>query len=208
MHQQRLRLIVGLGNPGDRYRETRHNTGFMVVDDVATAYSIPLKKNRFNAVFGRGIIEGNGVILVKPLAYMNRSGLPVKQIADDSKMSIEDLLLIHDDVDLAFGRLKIKEKGGDGGHKGLRSIIDAFGSGEFPRIRIGIGRSVAETSVTDHVLGTFSSNEKRILTKVIERARDAAVTILCKGTKEGMNRFNNKRNLVLREDGGIEWNLQ
>jgi PTH1 family peptidyl-tRNA hydrolase len=197
MRQQRLRLIVGLGNPGDAYAKTRHNAGFMVVDEVAAMCSIPLQKRKFDAILGRGDIEGCPVILAKPMAYMNRSGASVKRLADYFKISSKDMLMIHDDIDLVYGRLKIKAKGGDGGHKGIRSIIDALGSGEFPRVRVGIGRSNSEASVTDHVLGTFSSYEKKILGRIIERARDAVLTILRKGTKETMNRFNNKRNLVL-----------
>jgi PTH1 family peptidyl-tRNA hydrolase len=207
MRQQRLWLIVGLGNPGDAYAKTRHNAGFMVVDEVSVTCSIPLRKRKFDTVYERGNIEGYPVILSKPMAYMNRSGAPVRRLADYFKISSKYMLVIHDDIDLAYGRLKIKEKGGDGGHKGIRSIIDAFGNGEFPRIRVGIGRSCSEASVTDHVLGTFSAYEKKILARIIERARDAVLTILCKGTKETMNRFNNKRNLVLSEDGGEEWNL-
>ncbi|MBW1696022.1 MAG: aminoacyl-tRNA hydrolase [Deltaproteobacteria bacterium] len=207
MDSQGLWLIVGLGNPGDAYAQTRHNAGFMVADEVAAAYSIPLHKSAFDSVYGQGVIEGKRVIIVKPMAYMNRSGPSVKKMAKRFKISSRDMLVIHDDIDLAYGRLKIKEKGGDGGHKGLRSIIDAFGCDEFPRIRIGIGRSASEATVTEHVLGAFSATEKKILARIIERARDAVITVLVKGTKEAMNRFNTKRNLILSMDGGEEWNL-
>ena len=197
MQQQELWLVVGLGNPGDAYAKTRHNAGFMVIDDTAAAYSISLPKRKFEAVYGSGTIEGKRVILAKPMAFMNRSGLPVKRIADYYKISHKKLLIIHDDIDLSYGRLKIKEKGGHGGHKGLRSIIEAFGSDEFPRLRIGIGRSdPAEASVTDHVLGTFNAQEVHILDPIIERARNAVVTILSEGARKGMSRFNNKRKLV------------
>jgi PTH1 family peptidyl-tRNA hydrolase len=106
-------------------------------------------------------------------------------------------LVVHDDIDLAFGRLKIKEKGGDGGHKGVRSIIDAFGGGDFTRLRIGVGRPEVDGNAADYVLGKFTLEEKKVLSQIITAARDAVVTILCKGTKEGMNRFNNKRIVIL-----------
>ena len=129
MPQERLRLVVGLGNPGKSYGATRHNAGFMVLDEVADAYGIGFNHRKFEAVFGRGSINGVKVILAKPMAFMNRSGRPVRKVADYFRILCEDMLVIHDDIDLALGRLKIKEKGGDGGHKGLRSIIDAFGGG-------------------------------------------------------------------------------
>ena len=186
-------MIVGLGNPGDAYAKTRHNSGFMVVDHIANTYSIPFQRKKFDATFGRGVIEGIAVILVKPLAYMNRSGFPVRSIADYFKISLRDMLVIHDDIDLEFGRLKIKQKGGDGGHKGLKSMIDAFGGRDFTRLRIGIGRADPNISVTDHVLGAFNAQETEILKQIMERAQETVVTILSKGTSEGMNRFNDKR---------------
>ncbi|MEJ2656466.1 MAG: aminoacyl-tRNA hydrolase, partial [Desulfobacterales bacterium] len=133
MPQKRLRLVVGLGNPGQNYSGTRHNAGFMVVDKVAEAFSIDLLKRKFNTLFGTGSVDDVKVVLAKPMAFMNRSGPPVQQIAGYFRILCEDILVVHDDIDLAFGRLKIKEKGGDGGHKGVRSIIDAFGRGDFAR---------------------------------------------------------------------------
>jgi PTH1 family peptidyl-tRNA hydrolase len=193
MSQKRVRLVVGLGNPGKSYETTRHNAGFMVLDEVADTYAIDLANRKFDAVFGRGFIDGVKVILVKPTAYMNRSGPPVQNVANYFRIRCEDMLVIHDDIDLALGRLKIKEKGGDGGHKGLRSIIDAFGCSDFTRLRVGVGRSGVNADVTDHVLGGFNADETEILPRIVESARDAVITILCKGTKEGMNRFNDKR---------------
>ena len=196
MSQQRVRLVVGLGNPGKSYETTRHNAGFMVLDDIADAYAIDLANRKFDAVFGRGSVDSVKVILAKPLAYMNRSGPPVQKVANYFRILCKDMLVIHDDIDLALGRLKIKEKGGDGGHKGVRSIIDAFGGGGFSRLRVGIGRSGAELDVTNHVLGGFNADEKEILPHIITKARDAVTTILCKGTKEGMNQFHDKRLII------------
>jgi len=193
MPQKCVRLVVGLGNPGNTYKRTRHNVGFMVVEQIAEDFSIALVKQKFDTVFGRGSVDGVSVVLAKPMAFMNRSGPQVQKITRYYRILSEDMLVVHDDIDLAFGRIKIKEKGGDGGHKGVRSIIDAFGGGNFVRLRIGVGRPEAAISAADHVLGKFSLKEKKVLHRIITEARDAVVTILCKGAKEGMNRFNDKR---------------
>ena len=197
MPQRRLRLVVGLGNPGEAYSKTRHNAGFMVADKISDAFSIALVKGKFDARFGIGSVNGVKIVLAKPMAYMNRSGPQVQNIARYFRILCEDMLVVHDDIDLAFGRLKIKEKGGDGGHKGVRSIIDAFGGGDFTRLRIGVGRPEVGGNAVDYVLGKFTIEEKNVLNQIISAARDAVVTILCKGTKEGMNRFNNKRIVIL-----------
>jgi PTH1 family peptidyl-tRNA hydrolase len=168
----------------------------MVVDQIAKDFSIALVKQKFDTVFGRGSVDGVEVILAKPMAFMNRSGPQVQKISGYYRILSEDMLIVHDDIDLAFGRIKIKEKGGDGGHKGIRSIIDAFGGGDFTRLRIGVGRPEAGISAVDHVLGKFSLKEKEVLHRIITEARDAVVTILCKGAKEGMNMFNDKRIVI------------
>jgi PTH1 family peptidyl-tRNA hydrolase len=197
MPQRRLRLVVGLGNPGEAYSKTRHNAGFMVVNKVSDAFSIALEKQKFDTRFGIGSVNDVKVILAKPMAYMNRSGPQVQNIARYFRIICKDMLVVHDDIDLAFGRLKIKEKGGDGGHKGVRSIIDAFGGGDFIRLRIGVGRPEVDGNAADYVLGKFTLEEEKVLSQIITAARDAVVTILCKGTKEGMNRFNNTRIVIL-----------
>jgi PTH1 family peptidyl-tRNA hydrolase len=193
MSEKRIRMVVGLGNPGPEYADTRHNAGFLVVDRFAERFSISLGRKKFDTVYGRGTIDGIDLFLAKPTAFMNRSGTPVKRTADYFNVSIKDMVVVHDDIDLVFGRLKIKRKGGDGGHKGIRSIIEAFGGGEFTRLRIGVGRSGGHKSVTDHVLGQFRGNEKQILNKIVDRACDAVFTILTKGAAEGMNAFNDRR---------------
>lgn len=197
MPQRQLRLVVGLGNPGKTYSKTRHNAGFMVVDEISDAFSIALEKQKFDTRFGIGSVNDVKIVLAKPMAYMNRSGPQVQNIAGYFRILCEDMLVVHDDIDLAFGRLKIKEKGGDGGHKGVRSIIDAFGGGDFTRLRIGVGRPDAEKDAADYVLDEFTLEERKVLGQIITAAKDAIVTILCKGTKEGMNRFNDKRILIL-----------
>ncbi len=160
MPHKNLRLVVGLGNPGAAYAATRHNIGFMVVEAVADRYGIPLDQSKFNTVWGRGAVEGMAVILAEPQAFMNRSGPPVQQLAHYYRILCEDVLVIHDDIDLTFGRLKIKEKGGHGGHNGVRSLIEALGGGDFVRLRIGVGRSENGDGVVDHVLGRFNAQEQ------------------------------------------------
>ena len=198
MPQKRLYLVVGLGNPGDTYLKTRHNAGFMVLDKVADSFSVLLEKRGSfpNLQIGRGFIEGVECILMKPMTFMNKSGPPVKKVAEFFSIPCKDVLVVHDDIDLAFGRLKIKEKGGDGGHKGLRSLIDAFGEGDFMRLRIGVGRPESGIDAADHVLGRFSPGEEKVLDQIFTMAQDAIVTVLGKGLEEGMNRFNNKRIVI------------
>ena len=187
-----MHLIVGLGNPGSQYENTRHNAGFMVVDKLAGEYGISVNKSKFDVNYGRGTIDDHAVMLAKPMAFMNRSGWPVQKLAAYFKINSKDLMVIHDDIDLAFGRLKIKEKGGHGGHKGLKSIINAVGEDEFVRLRLGVGRSETGSSVSDHVLGPFFGDESKQLDLVLTRARDAVITILTEGIKVGMNQFNQK----------------
>jgi PTH1 family peptidyl-tRNA hydrolase len=162
------------------------------VDKLAGEFGISVTKNKFDVHYGRGVIEGLEVMMAKPMAFMNRSGWPVQKLATYFKINSKDLMVAHDDIDLAFGRLKIKEKGGHGGHKGLKSIINAVGEDEFVRLRIGVGRSEAGGSVSDHVLGPFFGDESKQLDAIFNRARDAVVAILTEGSKVGMNRFNKK----------------
>ncbi len=191
MGDNTLWMIVGLGNPGRRYDQTRHNIGFKAIDRLAKRYDIPLNKERFESRYGKGEIEGVKVMLAKPMAYMNRSGPPVCRLIKQYRIAFNQVLVIHDDMDIDLGKLKIKAKGGHGGHNGLKSIIDAAGGGEFPRIRIGIGRPLAHLDdATAHVLGRFSAEEKQILKPVLQRVEDAVTTIIRKGITEGMNQFN------------------
>jgi PTH1 family peptidyl-tRNA hydrolase len=196
MAAKHLRMVVGLGNPGRAYEKTRHNTGFMAADKVAQNYAIHYDQRKFKTVFGRGRIGDAEVMLAKPMDYMNRSGPPVRSLARYFGVSSKDVLVIHDDIDLAFGRLKIKEKGGHGGHNGLRSLITACGGGGFPRLRIGIGRPAGSDPVTGHVLDRYSAEELRLLDSILIRACEAVTVILTEGLSAGMNRFNDKNFLV------------
>jgi PTH1 family peptidyl-tRNA hydrolase len=192
MPEDLFRLIIGLGNPGEKYRRTRHNIGFMVVDRLANVHGIPLDRQKFNALFGRGKVESHPVILVKPMTYMNRSGPAARDLAFFFKLDTQDILVIHDDIDLVFGQIKIKEKGGNGGHNGVKSLIEALGTGEFTRLRVGIGRPEIRQNVTNHVLSGFDAQQEKLLEGVLSTAQDAVETILFKGIPEAMNRFHGK----------------
>lgn len=182
-------LIVGLGNPGRQYQDTRHNVGFMVIDRLAVRLGIALTEKKHDSLVGTGVIEDIRVILSKPQRYMNQSGGPVARLAAFAGLPQDRILVIHDDIDIILGKLKIKAKGGHGGHNGLKSIVAAMGGGDFPRIRIGIGRPGMPGDVTDHVLGRFNSEEARIVRPVLECAENVVQTILCKGLIEAMNQF-------------------
>lgn len=187
-----IKLIVGLGNPGPDYRDTRHNIGFRVVATLARRFNIGWDSAEPGLECGRGTIHGQAVHLLKPQRYMNRSGPPVVAFLEKFYISHREILVIHDDIDLEFGRLKIKKKGGDGGHKGIRSMMDALMTGDFARLRLGIGRSEADEDVVDHVLGRFADREQENLEAFIDQASEAAVTVLEHGVNTAMNRFNRK----------------
>lgn len=195
MASKQYRLVAGLGNPGRRYERTRHNIGFMVVDQLSSAYDIPLNGRKFKADYGLGRIGEIDVLLVKPMAYMNNSGPPLQQIASYFKVACEDIVVVHDDLDLGWETVKIKISGGHGGHNGLRSIIRALGTGDFKRIRVGIGRGSEGIDTTDFVLGKFGKSDQKFLGAVINRAVDAVVTVLSRGPQVAMNLFHgqNKR---------------
>lgn len=192
MPDKRKHLIIGLGNPGPVYAKTRHNIGFMVVDRLVRHYGLTDLGNRLNAQLFSGAIAGIQVLAAKPMAYMNRSGEPVTNIIRTYGVYCEDMVVIHDDIDLAYERLKIKKKGGDGGHNGLRSLIDALGTDGFVRVRMGVGRPEADIGVVDHVLGEFDDNQYPALERYLAQALEAVEVILCNGAKEAMNRFNRK----------------
>jgi PTH1 family peptidyl-tRNA hydrolase len=192
MPAEKKHVIIGLGNPGPMYAKTRHNIGFMAADRIADHYRLSDRSTRADAEIARGEIAGLPVWVVKPMTYMNRSGDPVKNIIFRHGFQCEDLVVIHDDIDLAYERLKIKEKGGDGGHNGLRSLTDALGTGEFVRVRLGVGRPEVDIGVVEHVLGEFDAKQQQTLERFLSQAIEAAEVILCHGAKEAMNRFNRK----------------
>ncbi|MFO7860784.1 MAG: aminoacyl-tRNA hydrolase [Desulfosalsimonas sp.] len=186
-------LIAGLGNPGRLYARTRHNIGFRAVENASEKCGVAMDQTRFRARFGRGLCGSRKVIFAQPLDYMNRSGPPLRRLADYFGIKTGQMLVIHDDLDIEKGQIKFKEKGGHGGHNGIKSIMEAFSSGGFPRLRIGIGRPAAPMDVTGWVLGKFTAEEQRFFGPVIESAGLAVLTMIDEGLPVAMNRFNQKQ---------------
>ena len=185
-----MNLIVGLGNPGRKYRFTRHNTGFLVIDELASRNGVDLEERRYKARFGRGLIKEHEAILAKPLTFMNLSGLAVGRIMKVFNLKEKDLIVIHDDVDIDFGRIRIRHGGGHGGHKGIESIQDLLGDSGFTRIKVGIGRPKEYTDLNDYVLEPFSDDERIPLREIIGRATESVETLICEGVQVAMSRFN------------------
>lgn len=182
-------LIVGLGNPGRRYQGNRHNVGFMVIDRLAEQFSIPLTKVQAKAIIGVGQIMQTPVILAKPQTYMNESGRAVGPLARYYRIPLTNLLVIYDEIDLPFGALRLREKGGAGGHNGMRSIIADLGQ-EFARLRLGVGRPPAKMEPAAYVLQDFGKDERPIADELIDTASQAVCAFLQEGIDLAMTRFN------------------
>lgn len=187
-----MKLVVGLGNAGSRYVRTRHNVGFMAVERLAAESRISLKKKKYQGLYGEGRIAGAEAGLLLPQTYMNRSGVSVKAAMKSLGAQPGDLIVIHDEIDLPFGRVRVKQGGGHGGHNGLRSICDLIGSRDFIRVRVGVGRPEGPKDVSAHVLSAFAAAEKKELDKVLEGSFMAVVTVLREGVQQAMNEFNNR----------------
>ena len=185
-------LVVGLGNPGSRYEATRHNVGFMVVDLVGDELGIGIGKKFGSSLIARPSIDGQKVILAKPQHYMNRSGPAVQELVHFYKITPERVIVIHDDLDLGTGRLRIRPGGGHGGHKGIKSIIEALGTVEFNRLRIGIGRPPDELEASDYVLGAFTDEVWQEVQAALNNARDAVFSVIFDGIDAAMNTFNTR----------------
>jgi PTH1 family peptidyl-tRNA hydrolase len=182
-------LVVGLGNPGRRYRRNRHNIGFMVIDRVAETAGIRLGRVQSNAIVGDGSLAQKSLILAKPQTYMNLSGNAVGSLARYYRIPMAKLLVIYDEIDLPFGTLRFRNQGGSGGHNGMKSIIDRIGR-EFPRLRIGIDRPPGYMEPADYVLQNFSDGEIPIVTEMIDLAVDAIQSYLQDGIETAMTRYN------------------
>jgi len=190
-----VKILLGLGNPGAAYRRTRHNAGFRLVESLAGREGVRMKnKILLSARIGSFDSGGERVFLAKPKTYMNRSGAAADKILRKYGLGCEDLILIYDDVALEPGQLRLREGGGAGGHNGVRSVIDALGSKDFARIRIGIGAPQAGQSLTDHVLGRFRPDEDRIIELAIETGLDMIDCLLRDGAAKAMSVFNSKVN--------------
>lgn len=185
-------LIVGLGNPGRDYRETRHNIGFMVIDRLAESIGCKLTKVQNKAIIGSGRIGDHKVILAKPQTYMNLSGQAVVALLHFYKVPTEQLIVTHDDVDLPFGQIRMRPGGGSAGQKGVGSIIEKLGSPDFARLRMGIGRPPGTREAADYVLKTFSKMDAEFLPEFINRGAEAIQCFVKEGLDSAMNRFNPK----------------
>ncbi|MBJ8112465.1 aminoacyl-tRNA hydrolase [Bacillus cereus group sp. N6] len=186
----RMKLIVGLGNPGREYELTRHNIGFMAIDELAKRWNISLNEQKFKGVFGAGFVNGEKVILLKPLTYMNLSGESIRPLMDYYKIDVEDFVVLYDDLDIPVGKLRLRMKGSAGGHNGVKSTISHLGTQEFQRIRMGIDRPKNGMKVVDYVLGRFTSEEIPDVSYSIEKAADACEEWLNKPFLQIMNTFN------------------
>ncbi len=185
-----IKMVVGLGNPGDEYIDTRHNAGFRVIDLLSCALKTDVRKRKFGARFGEGEFADKKLILLKPWRFMNRSGQVVATAVGFYQLQLGDLLVVTDDLALPPGRIRIRAKGSAGGHNGLADIIEKLGTNEFGRLRIGIGQSSEEEAV-DYVLDKSTEQEKPLLDEAIERAREAVLCWVEYGIEAAMNKFNN-----------------
>lgn len=185
-----MKIIVGLGNPGKQYEKTRHNVGFMAIDKIAENLNININKNKFNGLIGEGALDGEKIFLVKPQTFMNLSGNCVQEIAKFYKVQVEDIIVIHDDIDIEFEKIRIRPSGSPGTHNGMRNITDMLQSQKFPRVRIGVGKPKENQELYNFVLSEFDANEMKILEHTINDVADAVVEIIKNGILKAMNKFN------------------
>jgi len=185
-------VVAGLGNPGDRYRRSRHNIGFMVLDYLAARHADAEPSRKFKAFYREANLGGASVILVQPQTFYNLSGESISPLIQYFRIPPERLIVVHDDLDLAAGRLRIKRGGGDAGNRGVRSIAQALGTPEFIRVRVGIGRPNEGAQAADHVLAQMHDDELRILQESIERAASAIEALIAEGLEPAMNRYNQR----------------
>lgn len=183
-------MVVGLGNPGKIYTHSRHNVGFMTVERFASIHGLSFSKKRFRASLALGEVASSPLLLVKPLTFMNRSGLAVASLMAYYQIPLEEMVVICDDADLPLGKLRIRKKGSSGGHKGLTSIIEQAGGQEFPRLRIGIGRESPERDLSQYVLEHFTKEERPMVETSIERACEALLLLLQGEVERAMNLYN------------------
>lgn len=182
--------IVGLGNPGLQYENTRHNVGFMTIDYLANKYDIDVRKSKFKSLYGQGEISGHKVMLIKPQTYMNNSGEAVRDLRNFYKFDIDKLIVIYDDIDIDFGTIRIRKKGSAGSHNGMKSIIYQIQDDKFPRIKISVGKKPEYMNLANFVLSGFSKNEVGIIEDEIRLASDAVEIILASDIDKAMNKYN------------------
>ena len=187
-------IIAGLGNPTKEYEGTRHNVGFQVIDKIAEKYNIAVDAKKGRAYVGKGIIEGQKVLLVKPQTYMNLSGESIRELVDYFKVdSKEELLVIYDDISLNPGQIRIRKKGSAGGHNGIKNIIANLGSSVFPRIKVGVGEKPKGYDLADYVLGKFSKEDRVLMEEGYDLACEASALIMQGAIDQAMNEYNQKK---------------
>ena len=189
-------IIAGLGNPGGKYDNTRHNAGFRVMDILADRMGILVEEKKHKALCGRGVLEGQKVILLKPQTFMNLSGESIRAAADFYKVEPENVLVVYDDISLEPGQLRIRAKGSAGGHNGMKNIIAHLGTQEFPRVKVGIGEKPKGMDLADYVLSCFSKGEQELMDQAFKEAARAVAVILGQGIESAMNEFNTKKKVV------------
>lgn len=185
-----VKVMIGLGNPGKQYDRTRHNVGFDVVDLLSERWDIPVTKEKYKGLFGMGHIHGEKVILFKPQTYMNLSGEAVRPLVDFYNISPSDIVVMYDDMDLSIGSIRLRQKGGAGGHNGMKSMVEQLGTKEFNRLRIGIGKPEAGTSIVNYVLGKFPPDDQEAIEQAKKQAADACEAWLEKPFVDVMSTFN------------------
>jgi PTH1 family peptidyl-tRNA hydrolase len=185
-----MKIVVGLGNPTREYEGTRHNVGFSVIQRISDEYNIPVETKKHKALIGKGIIEGEKVILAKPQTYMNLSGESVRELLDYYKCDNSDLIVVYDDISLDVGRIRLRAKGSAGGHNGIKNIIAQLGTDVFDRIKVGVGEKPKQMDLVDYVLGRFSKDELEIIREGTDRAAKAVAQIISQGIEKAMNEFN------------------
>lgn len=183
-------LIAGLGNPGQEYRDTRHNVGFMALDRMAARLDVKFMRVEFKAMVVKTDLEGRRLILAKPHTYMNLSGQAVGSLVKYYKIPLEQLLIVYDEIDLPLGMLRLRPGGGSAGHKGMKSIAEKLGTQEFPRLRIGVGRPPGRKGAADHVLNRFAPVERAALEAALDTSADAILTFIRQGIEAAMNQYN------------------
>jgi PTH1 family peptidyl-tRNA hydrolase len=185
-------IVVGLGNPGEKYEDTRHNAGAMVVHKLAERVGGKLKSHRSGCLVAEGSLAGSRVVIARPTSFMNESGRPVRKLMDFYKAPLERLVVVHDEIDIPFGEIRLKAGGGTAGHNGLRSLVSHLGSNEFLRVRVGVSRPRGRDATVGHVLDRFSGAERKELPDLLERAADAVERIIEVGAERAMNEFNTR----------------
>jgi PTH1 family peptidyl-tRNA hydrolase len=185
-----MKLIVGLGNPGSQYERTRHNIGFLIIDYLAERWNIKMNQSKYNGLYGTGTVNGEKVVLLKPLTYMNLSGEAIAPLARFYKIGLEDIAVIYDDLDLPKGKVRLRQKGSAGGHNGMKSTIQHLGGDSFNRIRVGIGRPEGRIPVPDYVLTNFKDDEWEIMKEAIDKSLKVCDQWLNEPFLKVMNSFN------------------